>query len=1011
MTIAKKLNLIFLIMMGLVVAGGGAGIFGLTQFSSSIDYITGPAWDSADGAMEGAIGIEAQMLAVNKLTQSNLSPDEIKKFEDMLQENIDLANEALGRMEGAGLVDSAKVKHLQGMRKQFGVSRDEYLAEAERFFTVEQQMNEEFARFQQFFIGLEEYADQAVEELAENPNNTISWNSGLRDRWEIADGAMEANIAMLSRIYFYDKILIVGENESLLTSLNNALADLNEISEGLTQHPVIKAKRTDSGVTYAEALAEFVMRHEATFNTTLQQFYVLQDKKAVYEATTEKLLEAVEEVEELGDGQVESQHEVVANMKMFVFLLILITLVIGIIITYYARKTAIKDILQPILHAMKISKRISEGDLSSQIEAHQNDELGKLLSSMKDMQSRLYQVIEKDVKTMVVQAQQGSLDKQIETSDKMGAYQALCSGINELMMISRQVVTDTNVMMDALANGDLSTRITTDYKGEFKTLKENANLTSDKLQQVIERDIQTIVDSAKKGDLSNRIDASSQQGFYRALSEGINEMVETSNSIVQDTANMLGAMADGDLNQRIENQYEGQFEKLRDSANLTAIKFQQVIEEEIQMIVGQAKLGHLDNRILTDDKEGVYRTLSKGINELVATSEQVIQDTSRVLEALAEGRLDERIERNYQGLFGKLKSDANMTVDRISDVIDRDIRELVQTAKNGDLSKRIDMQGKKGFFATLSVDINELVDVCDQVLSDAARVASALADADLTQQVDGEYVGNFAEFKDDMNRAIDSLKEMMTEVKTASESVSGGSQEIAKGNTDLSNRTQSQASALQETASSMQELKDKVSETVGITEQSSSLAQNALGVAKGGQEVVHKAVKAMEQIHASSTRITDIISVIDEIAFQTNLLALNAAVEAARAGESGRGFAVVAGEVRNLAQRSAQAAKEISALIRESANKVDDGVQLVSNAGATLADISNSVESVSSTINGIRMRAEEQSTSIREVFDVIAKLDENTQQNAALVEEASASSELLEQQAKNMLKGVSSFKM
>jgi methyl-accepting chemotaxis protein len=232
--------------------------------------------------------------------------------------------------------------------------------------------------------------------------------------------------------------------------------------------------------------------------------------------------------------------------------------------------------------------------------------------------------------------------------------------------------------------------------------------------------------------------------------------------------------------------------------------------------------------------------------------------------------------------------------------------------------------------------------------------------------------------------------------------VASGAEEISQGNADLSQRTEEQASSLEETASSMEEMTSTVRQNADNAKVANELAEKTSSKAIQGGEVVNRAVQSMSGINESSKKIADIIGVIDEIAFQTNLLALNAAVEAARAGEQGRGFAVVAGEVRNLAQRSAGAAKEIKDLIRDSVSKVEDGTLLVNESGETLKDIVASVKRVTDMISDIAEASVEQSSGIEQVNKAVTQMDEMTQQNAALVEEASAAGESMAEQANDM---------
>ena len=348
--------------------------------------------------------------------------------------------------------------------------------------------------------------------------------------------------------------------------------------------------------------------------------------------------------------------------------------------------------------------------------------------------------------------------------------------------------------------------------------------------------------------------------------------------------------------------------------------------------------------------------------------------------------------------------------DRTEEVqTEQEIDHLVSQASNGELSVRVDVSNKQGFMLNLSTRLNALMDVTEEVIVDTMRVLDALAHGNLQEKIHREYQGSFGKLKNDANSTVEKLISIIGGISESANAVSSGADEIAQGNTDLSQRTEEQASSLEETASSMEQMTSVVKQSSENAQQANDLATEAWRIAEKGGNVVSRAVTAMDEINTSSKKIADIISVIDEIAFQTNLLALNAAVEAARAGEQGRGFAVVAGEVRNLAQRSAGAAKEIKDLIRDSVSKVDDGTALVNESGETLQGIVDSVQKVSQMIGDITSAAMEQTSGIEQVNTAIAQMDEMTQQNAALVEEASAAGEALSGQARQLMSLIDFF--
>ena len=296
-------------------------------------------------------------------------------------------------------------------------------------------------------------------------------------------------------------------------------------------------------------------------------------------------------------------------------------------------------------------------------------------------------------------------------------------------------------------------------------------------------------------------------------------------------------------------------------------------------------------------------------------------------------------------------------------------------------------------------------------ISEAVKVAKAVADGDLTLQMSAAGRDEIGDLLRALKAMNESLVEVVGEVRGNAESVATASAQISEGNSDLSQRTEEQASALEQTSASMEQMGSTASQNADNARQANQLASTASNVAKQGGEVVGQVVQTMREINESSRKISDIIGVIDGIAFQTNILALNAAVEAARAGEQGRGFAVVAAEVRNLAQRSAEAAKDIKGLIGASVERVEQGTALVDQAGATMQEVVSSIQRVSDIVGEISSASVEQSAGVGQVSEAISQMDQTTQQNAALVEESAAAAASLKSQASLLVQAVERFKL
>ncbi|MBA0386857.1 methyl-accepting chemotaxis protein [Stenotrophomonas maltophilia] len=433
------------------------------------------------------------------------------------------------------------------------------------------------------------------------------------------------------------------------------------------------------------------------------------------------------------------------------------------------------------------------------------------------------------------------------------------------------------------------------------------------------------------------------------------------------------------------------------------------------VITGQREMarrhdgGELSYRIDASAFPGEYGLMVQETNALVGSHVQTLHDVLDVVQQYAVGDLSRDIAR-YPGE----KAAMTTTVDTVKANLGRinaEIKQLASAAAAGDFSRRGNAQRFDHDFRLMLENLNAMMAVSDDNLGKLSQLLSAIAEGDLTARMHGDYQGVFARMRDDANATVAQLTQIVGQIQASASSITLAAGEIASGNSDLSRRTEQQAANLEETAASMEELTSTVRQNAEHARQANQLAIGAHGVASQGGEVVGQVVTTMSAIEASSKKIAEIISVIDGIAFQTNILALNAAVEAARAGEQGRGFAVVASEVRTLAQRSAAAAKEIKGLIDDSVGKVAEGSSLVHQAGSTMGEIVASVQRVTDIMAEISAASQEQSAGIEQVNQTVVQMDETTQQNAALVEEATAAARAMEDQAAQLADAVAIFRL
>jgi methyl-accepting chemotaxis protein len=577
------------------------------------------------------------------------------------------------------------------------------------------------------------------------------------------------------------------------------------------------------------------------------------------------------------------------------------------------------------------------------------NESGQRLGTVVEWQDRTHEVkIENEIRAIVEAVKAGKLDSRLNTADKSGFFQMLSNNINDLTSIIDDVFGAIDAAMQSLANGDLSHRITNEYDGVYDRCKININNTIDALRQRIEHE-------ANVKQVALRIQMA---------------LDKTSTNVMM-----------ADENHKIIYLNEAMATLLKNA--------QTQIRRDLPLFDATAVLG---SDLAVFHRNALPQNIT--LDNMRTSAKASFMLGERNIDFVANPVVDGQGQR--VGTVVEWK-------DRTHEIkIEDEIKTIVEAVKNGALDQRLLTTDKAGFFQTLSTNINELTGVIESVFNDIADVIGGMAEGDLTRRITHDYEGMYGNCKNNINNTLDKLCDVFAQIQGAADSINQSSNQIANGNNDLSRRAEQQAATLEETATSMEEMLAMIKHNADYAQQANQEAGRARQMAELGSQVSGSAVDAMLQISTSNTKIGDIISVIDEIALQTNILALNAAVEAARAGEQGRGFAVVASEVRNLAQRSAAAAKEIKYLIEDTLNKVSDGNKLVSDAGKTLNDIMLNAKHLNDIIARIASESEDQFQGIKQINLGIAQMDDITQQNATMAEQTAASSMSMNDQAATM---------
>jgi methyl-accepting chemotaxis protein len=859
------------------------------------------------------------------------------------------------------------------------------------------------------------YAVNIVDTAHKTRNRNLTWTQGLQN-------IEQAEITISQAWKKYTSTYITGEEKKLVDA---AIPLLHKAEQSVATLKGIMQRQD------AEALTAF----------TINELYPVIDPIS---DQVSKLVSLQVEV-----AKIEYDTASANNAQGRTIALTLIAL--GVLSSLFAGFYLIKAITKPIDTVYNYLNRMSVGDIGFEIENTRKDEISKILDAAQLMQRTLKNIIS-EMDHMSAEHERGDIDVFIDTGKFHGAYETMALGINKMVADHITVKKKAIACVKAFGEGDFEAPLE-QFPGKKAFVNETIEQVRTHLKLLIE-DAYLLAAQAQEGNLSIRADANRHQGDFRKIIAGINFTLDAIVVPLQETIEQIKNYSHGDMSGKLIAEYKGDFAELKKRLNYLAMTMKGVIDS-CAYVKSEHDLGNIDVEIAAERFKGDFGLMASNINELVKSHINLQNRVVEIVQHYANGDFSVTMDR----LPGK-KGQITAAVDGVKnnlESIQSEISVLAISAQAGQLSARANANKFEHAFKDMVLGINATLDAVVNPLNVAAHYVERIAHGDIPAKITDHYPGDFNTIKNNLNTCIDAVNNLIADanilseaaldgriqtradaskhegdfrkivegvnatletivtpiitVKSAVDSISTAAKEISAGNADLSHRTEQQAASLEQTASSMEQLASTVKLNADNARHANQMVLTASEVASKGGSVVQQVVDTMVSINESARKIVDIISVIDGIALQTNILALNAAVEAARAGEQGRGFAVVASEVRNLAQRSAEAAKEIKALISDSVEKVEDGSKLVGEAGRTMDDIVNSVRQVTDIMADIASASAEQSSGIEQVNQAVNQMDEVTQQNAALVEEAAAAAESLEEQAETLAQTVAQFRL
>jgi methyl-accepting chemotaxis protein len=714
---------------------------------------------------------------------------------------------------------------------------------------------------------------------------------------------------------------------------------------------------------------------------------------------------------------------------------------IGVVLWVVVRRTT-----RPLLDMASAAERIAVGDIDQRIEYRSEDEVGALANAFRGMIDYLRNVAgaaealsKGDLSAEIVPRSSHDLVSQnvvhatqairgvIAESRKLteaasrgelsvrgdgtlfpGAYGEIVAGFNHTLDAVVAPLGVAASYIDRIAKGDIPSKVTEDFQGDFNALKDNLNTCIDAVTALV-GDVQTLTSAAVAGRLDVRADAGKHRGDFKRIVGGFNATLDAVIAPLQAAAECIARIAAGDIPPPISVEYKGDFNaiKLNLNACITAIS---ALVDDVQGLVAAAVAGKLDVRADASKHRGDFARIVQGFNGTLEAVVVPLRVAASYVDRLARGDIPQPIDEPYAGEFAAIRNNLNTCIAAIGALV-ADTSQLAEAALAGRLSTRAEVGRHQGDFARIVQGINRTLDALLEPVGEATATLQKIAIRDLSARARSNYQGDHAVMTSALNKAVANLDVSLRGVALAADQVAQASGQISAGSQSLAQSASEQASAIEEIKTGLGQMSASASKNADDAKRARSMADATFQAAGDCISSMANLSEAIDKIRESSNATAKIVKTIDEIAFQTNLLALNAAVEAARAGEAGKGFAVVAEEVRGLAKRSAESARSTAELIKGASRSAEQGVQANTEVRRVLDAIHKEARQVSEVMAGISAASERQTADITQVHVGIAQMSQLTQASAASSEESASVAEELASQAEEVRAMVAGFRL
>ncbi len=646
MKIGTKLGGGYLLVFAMVLLCGVAGFYGINRLSTLLDYISGPVWDTADGAMEGSIGIEAEMLGTGMIVSGQGNPERAKA---LLDEGRQTADEALGRMISAGLMSDADVNRVKTSTDSFREAQTHLLHSYQSFDKANKSLDADFDRFQELMVSIESLGDAAVEKLEGNPDQPITWNSGLAESWGAADGGMETQIALLQRFYFYQRLITATNSGPVTEKLAEALDSLREKGSEVIDHPLFQQKIRGgayAGKSFAQALNQAIDQHESSFDTAIRALGELKKSRMHYDTQAESFLATIGEIEEIADGKIEGQAENIAQTQTLSYALIGIAMLIGLIISVAIMYLVVREIIHAIQGMSYASQKIADGDLTIRVckqgQQAGNDELINLNVNMERMTQRLRETLSEVSTTSSMLASQAEELSSVakETTDSVMEQQdrttQVASAITEMSASSKEVADNTIRARDSADQAEQEAQ-----KGQqvvTRTIESIRKLAQD-VENTAEVINQLTTDSERIGSVLDVIQGIADQTNLLALNAAIEAARAGEQgrgfAVVADEVRTL-AQRTQESTQEIQTVIAGLQSRTRDAYDSMGMSQQQAADSTSQAEIAGGALEIITREVqaIVQQNTQIAAAVTQQLGAADEISESVVQIESKANQAV-----------------------------------------------------------------------------------------------------------------------------------------------------------------------------------------------------------------------------------------------------------------------------------------------------------------------------------------------------------------------------------------